>query len=292
VIFSSPKKNHPNDDDPLEDMQVDPPGSILTTLFSPAFSLLKRVSTGIQEFIHDPDTTEDASQTSSILNAEFLHMEEHELLTFMLLATPPRLPDMFRPHALPPQTRSSPPITLVLDLDETLAHCTFSPMDRYDVQFPVTVDHTEYVITGRLRPHCMTFLERVSKDFEVVLFTASQRVYADKLLNLIDPKRQYIKYRLFRESCMHVDGYYFKELSVLGRDLSQVVIVDNAPQAFAYQLQNGIPIRSWYDDDDDTELLSVYAFLESLVGVQDVRPLVDQYYQMNAKVNRFQQLYL
>jgi hypothetical protein len=48
----------------------------------------------------------------------------------------------------------------------------------------------EHLIHVKQRPHLHTFMERVAELFEVVVFTASQRIYAEKLLNIIDPTRR------------------------------------------------------------------------------------------------------
>jgi CTD small phosphatase-like protein 2 len=91
------------------------------------------------------------------------------------------------PIALPPKSKDTPPVSLVLDLDETLVHCTIEPVDDADLVFPVVFHGMTYQVHVRLRPHLFTFLEKIKGKFEVIVFTASQKVYANELLNLIDP---------------------------------------------------------------------------------------------------------
>ena len=93
---------------------------------------------------------------------------------------------------LPRRTRACAPATLVLDLDETLVHSTLGPCPLpggADFSFDVSLGGRSHPVHVRTRPHLLPFLERVASLFEVVVFTASQKVYAEQLLNIVDPGR-------------------------------------------------------------------------------------------------------
>lgn len=71
---------------------------------------------------------------------------------------------------LPPKDPSLSPLpTLVLDLDETLVHCTVEPIPNADIEFSVNFNNTFYQVYVRKRPHLDYFLNEVSKSFEVRL---------------------------------------------------------------------------------------------------------------------------
>lgn len=210
-----------------------------------------------------------------------------EFNPYLFIKTLPDLSSVvptFRPLLLPKQTRSCPPTTLVLDLDETLVHSTLESCEDADFTFPVNFNFEEHTVYVRCRPHLKDFLERVSSLFEIIIFTASQSIYAEQLLNVLDPKRKIFRHRVYRESCVYVDGNYLKDLTILGRDLARVIIVDNSPQAFGFQVDNGIPIESWFDDRSDQELILLLPFLESLVDVDDVRPLIAEKFNLREKI--------
>lgn len=166
--------------------------------------------------------------------------------------------------------------TIIFDLDETLAHCVRqeNPARPPDVFLNITLMSGQVLKAGfNIRPYTKECLEMVNKHFEVVVFTASHKWYADSILNYIDPEGKYIQHRLYREHCIKSDdNVYIKDLRVFkGRDLKDLIIVDNAVYSFGAQLSNGIPITPFKDDKDDREFLCLMNYLDMIKDVEDFR---------------------
>ena len=98
-----------------------------------------------------------------------------------------------------------------------------------------------------IRPYAISFLKRMSKHYEIIAFTASHESYADAVLDEIDPEKTYIKHRLYRKNCIEIhDKIFTKDLRIINRDLDSMVLVDNAPYSYIFQLENGIPILPYF----------------------------------------------
>ena len=160
--------------------------------------------------------------------------------------------------------------TLILDLDETLVHSSFTPFEKNDIILEVDFEGIMYNIYVLVRPFAKEFIINVSKYFEVVIFTASIPKYASPLLDILD-KQKNIKHRLYREQCTFINGLYIKDLKRLNRPLKDLIIVDNSPLAYAFNEENGLPIKTWYDDYSDNELQKILPLVIFLSNVNDVR---------------------
>ena len=150
--------------------------------------------------------------------------------------------------------------TLVLDMDETLIHFFFTNMNGMFL----------------VRPYCFEFLNELNKYYEIVTFTAGLKEYADKILNLLDIDNNIIKYRLYRQHVTIVGLNSYKNLKVLGRDLKKIIIIDNLKENFIMQPDNGLYIKTWTSDVNDTQLRDLLNILKNIAihNVKDVRPII------------------
>ena len=90
----------------------------------------------------------------------------------------------------------------MLDLDETLVHFKDS---RY-----LTDDQKL-----KVRPGVAQFLEQLDPYYKFVVFTAAQKMYADFVINKIDPNGVYIKERFYRDHCRLIGKHQAKDLNLV-----------------------------------------------------------------------------
>jgi CTD small phosphatase-like protein 2 len=185
---------------------------------------------------------------------------------------------------LPPQ-KAGTYFTLVLDLDETLMHCqkTGDPPDEQPDMF---LHFTDSQTTGyvKFRPFARELLQNIASwgDLcEVVVFTASTQAYADAVLNVLDPQKNLVTHRLYRQHCVHANGGYFKDLCALGRNMDRIVLVDNSPVSLAMNPSNGIPIKSWLKNPADSQLRHLLELVKELVfRAEAVQPVLEERYNL------------
>ena len=178
---------------------------------------------------------------------------------------------------------------LLLDLDETLIHADFncehdqaiSNSLKYDKIIEFISDANENISVGIfIRNGVKNFLSEVSKYFDVGIFTASVKEYADAVINFLDPDKKLIKYRLYRNNCILFNEIFsVKDLRILNIDLKNVILIDNSMYSFAAQLSNGVLINSFYGDKNDNELYNLLNYLLNFVlYAKDVRDVNEQFF--------------
>ena len=176
---------------------------------------------------------------------------------------------------------------ILLDLDETLIHGDFQEEYLNDIDHPydkiikfTSLDEQEEVSVGIfIRNGVQKFLEEISKIFDIGIFTASSKDYADAVINYLDPNNEFIKFRLYRNSCIKVNNISIKDLRIIGVDLKNIVLIDNNMYSFANQLGNGILINSFYYDKNDYDLFSVMSYLLTYIApTDDVRKINEMFF--------------
>ena len=150
--------------------------------------------------------------------------------------------------------------TLVLDLDETLIHFKVNPKNNNSgiLQF---------------RPYISEFLSNIKNYYELIVFTAATKEYADPIIDAIEQKGTKFDHRLYRIHTNIRGNDFVKDISKLGRDLSRIIIVDNMEQNYKLQPYNGITIRPfWGKDTNDMALFDLFNILIKIAKMDmDVR---------------------
>ena len=163
-------------------------------------------------------------------------------------------------------THNQKPYSLILELDETLVYFKVNPTNQ-----------NEGVL--KVRPGVMEFLEEVDKFYELIIFTCSTQDYANLLIEAIEENKIYFEHRLYRQHTVIIDNDFVKDLTRIGRPLDKIVIVDNMPQNFRLQKENGINIKPfWGEDIYDSALINLTPILINIAQEGgDIRQGINKY---------------
>ena len=209
---------------------------------------------------------------------------------------------------------------LLIDLDETLIHSDFSleylndkkvkydtiikfkdtesdfeenyedyyDMRRKKLKLELFNEEKEYKVGVFIRKGAKEFLTEVSKYFVVGIFTASVKAYADAVIDYLDPNKNLIQFRLYRNNCINVnDKIFVKDLRIIkGIDIKDIILLDNSIYSFSAQINNGILVNSFFNDKNDIELYNVLEYLLNfLVKADDVRNINEQFFNFDKIIN-------
>ena len=164
------------------------------------------------------------------------------------------------------KTKLSKKFSLVLDLDETLIS-----LDRDNTK--------ENKAILKFRPGLLDFLTKMKKYYEIIVFTSATKEYADQIEDVIEQNEKYFEFRLYREHTLSFNNEFIKDISRIGRPLDKILIVDNMPQNYRMQKENGIGIKSFFGEDEEDDALEYLGIIliKIINNFDDVREGISEY---------------
>lgn len=163
---------------------------------------------------------------------------------------------------------------LVLDLDETLIRSFSSPLP-FGPPHAMIVHYHMY-----RRPHVDTFLRSMASCYDLAVWTSASPAYAREVIAASIPSDLKLEFVYTAEQC---ESYFddatglvriVKELArlgELGRDLRDIVVIDDIADTFSLNSENGVLVAAFDGDPEDEELLRLEPFLLHLANLPDVR---------------------
>jgi len=134
------------------------------------------------------------------------------------------------PYILTPSNKK---YTLVLDLNKTLAYY------NKDVQEKVY-----------LRKDLLSFLSMIKPYYELIAFSCEPNEVTEKIIKEIEAHKIYFDYKLYREHSILYENTLVKDISLIGRNVSKIIVVDDDENCFKLNKENGIKICSYNGNND------------------------------------------
>lgn len=174
--------------------------------------------------------------------------------------------------------------TLILDLDETLVHVKQINMQNNSCYFNSYNNNYNQKIIN-LRPGLFSFLNTVKPYYEIISFSSASKAYADNILKKIETNQKYFEYNLYREHTVLYKNEFVKDISKIGRNIKETIIVDNLEKNFILNPDNGIKIAPYFGEignrNEDNKLFELQKLLILFYKLkyEDLRMAIKDYAQ-------------
>ena len=157
--------------------------------------------------------------------------------------------------------------TLVLDLGGTLIN--------------VKIDNNGRAVCY-MRPGIISFLSGIKPYYEIIAYSKLSKEYSNLIIRQIERNRNLFDYNLYREHCVLIGNKFVKDISIIGRDMKKIIMVDDVPENLERHIDNGILILP-YDGSEESEDDRILFELKKLLilfcklGYQDLRNAIKCY---------------
>ena len=160
--------------------------------------------------------------------------------------------------------------TLILDLDKTL--CYYN-------------NKTNEII---LRNGIFSFLSSLKPFYEIISFSLESKNVNDYIINMIEQDKKYFEYKFCKEHSILYENILVKDISLIGRDISKIIIVDDDENCFKLNKENGIKIAPFLGlNNNDNKLFELKNILKDIYikNYEDIRlALIDYRFDIINKI--------
>ena len=135
--------------------------------------------------------------------------------------------------------------TLILDLNKTLAY----------------YNNEEEKKKIKLRDGLFSFLSMIKTYYELISFSNEPKNITEAIIKEIETEKKYFDYYLNRENCILFENNLVKDISLIGRDISKIIIIDDEENCFKLNKENGIKIADYNGNSNDNILFELKKIL-------------------------------
>ena len=146
---------------------------------------------------------------------------------------------------------------IVFDLNETLIHQT-----KEETRNSFKIEINQNCVNILIRKGAINLLKELNNFYDLFIFTSAKKEYADPIINLIAPHIQK-KNRLYRESIKFIDKNPIKDLKLIKKNISKVLLIDDRPKNAMMQPKNVVGVKEFWGEFDSV-LVDLLPVLKSI----------------------------